>query len=156
MNAHLLTLLYYSSSDFYNNNGGSNGEPVASGPGTNVSSGVAAGAGGFGSYYQSDGSYSSPTGTPKPPGKKLPMHQNTKPPGVGQGSFGQYGQGFGPKKNFGQAPGGGGGGGNFNYSTAYPAQVTGGQDYSYEGDENSLSYKFGSLKEMVHPEIKTS
>lgn len=141
-------LLYYSASDFYNN-GGSNGGsvssgPGASGPGTNAPSGGAAGAGGFGSYYQSDGGYSSPTGTPKPPIKKPPMHQNNKPqgPGVGQGgSFGQYGQGFGPKKNFGQAQGGGGGGGgNFNYSTAYPSQVTGGQDYSYEGDENIVIY----------------
>ncbi len=154
--------MYYTSSDFYNN-GGSNGEPVASGPGINASSGGAAGAGGFGSYYQSDGSYSSPTGTPKPAAKKLPMpmHQNTKPQGsgVGQGgSFGQYGQGFGQKKNFGQAQGGGSGGGgeNFNYSTAYPSQVTGGQDYSYEGDENSPSYKFGSLKRIVHPKIKAS
>uniref|UniRef100_A0A671R7U4 Interleukin enhancer binding factor 3b n=1 Tax=Sinocyclocheilus anshuiensis TaxID=1608454 RepID=A0A671R7U4_9TELE len=78
---------------------------------------------------------------------KPPMHQNTKPQGsgIGQGgSFGQYSQGFGQKKNFGQAQGGGGvgggggGGGNFNYSTAYPSQVTGGQDYSYEGNENTL------------------
>uniref|UniRef100_A0A673GK78 Interleukin enhancer binding factor 3b n=1 Tax=Sinocyclocheilus rhinocerous TaxID=307959 RepID=A0A673GK78_9TELE len=132
------------------NNGGSNG------PGTNLSSGGAAGATGFGSYYQSDGGYSSPTGTPKPAGKKPPMHQNTKPQGsgVGQGgSFGQYSQGFGQKKNFSQAQGGGGvgvggggGGGNFNYSTAYPSQVTGGQDYSYEGDENTLSYKNSSPK----------
>lgn len=116
--------------------------PGASGPGTNTPSGGAAGAGGFGSYYQSDGGYSSPTGTPKLPVKKPPMHQNNKPqgPGVGQGgSFGQYGQGFGQKKNFGQAQGGGGGG-NFNYSTAYPSQVTGGQDYSYEGDENIVIY----------------
>uniref|UniRef100_A0A673KQ79 Interleukin enhancer-binding factor 3 homolog n=1 Tax=Sinocyclocheilus rhinocerous TaxID=307959 RepID=A0A673KQ79_9TELE len=132
-------------------NSWSNDGPVASG---------AAGAGGFGSYYQSDGSYSSPTGTPKPAGNKPPMHQNTKPQGsgVGQGgSFGQYGQGFGQKKNFGQAQGGGGGGGgNFNYSTAYPSQVTGGQDYSYEGEKNSPSYKFGSLKGIVHPKIKTS
>lgn len=136
-------LLYCSTSDFYNN-GGSNGGSVSSGPGPvgpgiNPSSGGAAGPGGFGSYYQNDGGYSSPTGAPKPPIKKPPMHQNNKPqgPGVGQGgSFGQYGQGFGPKKNFGQAQGGGGGGGNFNYSTAYPSQVTGGQDYSYEGDEN--------------------
>uniref|UniRef100_A0A673KNX2 Interleukin enhancer-binding factor 3 homolog n=1 Tax=Sinocyclocheilus rhinocerous TaxID=307959 RepID=A0A673KNX2_9TELE len=134
--------------NFYNN-GGSNDGPVASGPGssgpgTNLSSGGAAGAGGFGSYYQSDGSYSSPTGTPKPAGNKPPMHQNTKPQGsgVGQGgSFGQYGQGFGQKKNFGQAQGGGGGGGgNFNYSTAYPSQVTGGQDYSYEGYSNQSNY----------------
>ncbi|KTF95962.1 hypothetical protein cypCar_00029297 [Cyprinus carpio] len=133
--------------DFYNN-GGSNGGPLASGPGssapgTNTSPGGAAGAGGFGSYYQSDGSYSSPTGTPKLVGKKPPMHQNTKPQGSGLGpggSFGQYGQGFGQKNNFGQAPGGGGGGGNFNYSTAYPSQVTGGQDYSYEGYSNQSNY----------------
>lgn len=116
--------------------------PGASGPGINTSSvGAAGGAGGFGSYYQSDGGFTSPTGTPKPPIKKPPMHQNNKPqgPGAGQGApFGQYGQGFGQKKNFGPAQGGGGGGGNFNYSTAYPSQVTGGQDYSYEGDENML------------------
>lgn len=67
------------------------------------------------------------------------MLQNTRTqgPGAGQGgSFGQFGQGFGQaKKNFGQSQGGGG---NFNYSTAYPAQVTGGQDYGYEGEKEIL------------------
>ncbi|XP_051570078.1 interleukin enhancer-binding factor 3 homolog isoform X1 [Myxocyprinus asiaticus] len=138
--------------NFYNN-GGSNGGSVTLGPpgtaspATNTSAGATAGVGGFSSYYQSDGGYTSPTVTAKTAGKKPPMYQGNKAQGSGNlsgqggaGSFSQYSQGFGQgKKNFGQAQGGGATG-NFTYSTAYPSQVTGGQDYSYEGYSNQSNY----------------
>lgn len=138
--------------DYYNNGGANGGSaaPGTAGPMSNSPSSGAPGTGGFTSYYQSDGGYSTPPPVTKSTGKKPPMHQGTKPPGTGvapgsyqatpppgQGSFNQYSQGYGQgKKNFGQAQGGTGGGGYGNYSTAYPSQVTGGtggQDYSYEG-----------------------
>lgn len=143
----------HSCSDYYNNggaNGGSTGMVPGAGPAASASAGGPPGTGGFPTYYQNDGGYSSPGATGKNPGKKAPMHQGTKPPGTGaapgtyqnptgsgQSSYGQYGQGYGQgKKNLGQTQGGASGGGYGNYSTAYPSQVTGGpgsQDYGYEG-----------------------
>lgn len=88
-----------------------------------------------------------------PPGANVGAvggYQSSTPPG--QGSYNQYGQGYGPgKKPFNQNQGGAGG---YSYSTAYPSQVTGGaggsQDYSYEGEfrgriDSGLKQPFGSL-----------
>uniref|UniRef100_A0A3P8TGJ9 Interleukin enhancer binding factor 3b n=1 Tax=Amphiprion percula TaxID=161767 RepID=A0A3P8TGJ9_AMPPE len=139
----------------YYNNGGTNGGAGAStspsgGPLASTAPGPAQGS--YGSYYQSDGAYTA-TAANKTPKKKPPMHKGGKstfpgPPGAnsgpaggyqssspsGQGSYNQYGQGYGQgKKSFNQNQGAGG----YSYSTAYPSQVTGGagdnQDYSYEG-----------------------
>uniref|UniRef100_A0A8B9J7J8 Interleukin enhancer binding factor 3b n=1 Tax=Astyanax mexicanus TaxID=7994 RepID=A0A8B9J7J8_ASTMX len=143
--------LTYSLPDYYNNGGANGGStpqaPGTTGPVSNTQSAGPPGTGGFTSYYQGDGGYSSQTTATKSPGKKPPLHQGTKPPGTGGapgsypttptqgqgGSYNQYNQGYGQgKKNFNQAQGGYG-----NYSTAYPSQVTGGtgsQDYSYEGN----------------------
>uniref|UniRef100_A0A672FUU9 Interleukin enhancer binding factor 3b n=1 Tax=Salarias fasciatus TaxID=181472 RepID=A0A672FUU9_SALFA len=140
----------------YYNNGGTNGGAGASSSPSGVA-GPAAGAaqGSYGSYYQSDQSYAAASAS-KPPKKKAPMHKggkgnfpgaNSGPAGgyqssspTGQGSYGQYGQGYGQgKKSFGQ-----GGAGGYSYSTAYPSQVTGGaggnQSYSYEGFSSQSSY----------------
>lgn len=120
------------------------------GPAPSSSAGGPPGTGGFTTYYQNDGGYTTPGAPGKTPGKKAPVHQGTKPPGTGaapgtyqnltgpgQSSYGQYGQGYGQgKKNFGQTQGGASGGSYSNYSKAYPSQVTGGpvsQDYGYEG-----------------------
>uniref|UniRef100_A0A665W3Z2 Interleukin enhancer binding factor 3b n=1 Tax=Echeneis naucrates TaxID=173247 RepID=A0A665W3Z2_ECHNA len=147
----------------YYNNGGTNGGAGASsstsgGPPSSTAPGSAQGS--YGSYYQNDGSYAATSAT-KAPKKKPPMHKGGKlpfsgPPGAnsgsaggyqssspsGQGSYNQYGQGYGQgKKSFNQNQGGAGG---YSYSTAYPSQVTGGaagsQDYSYEGFNNQSSY----------------
>uniref|UniRef100_A0A665W466 Interleukin enhancer binding factor 3b n=1 Tax=Echeneis naucrates TaxID=173247 RepID=A0A665W466_ECHNA len=148
---------------YYYNNGGTNGGAGASsstsgGPPSSTAPGSAQGS--YGSYYQNDGSYAATSAT-KAPKKKPPMHKGGKlpfsgPPGAnsgsaggyqssspsGQGSYNQYGQGYGQgKKSFNQNQGGAGG---YSYSTAYPSQVTGGaagsQDYSYEGFNNQSSY----------------
>ncbi|XP_010873291.2 interleukin enhancer-binding factor 3 homolog isoform X2 [Esox lucius] len=143
----------------YYNNGGANGGAgtAGEGPAANTTGGVAA-AGTYSSYYQNDGSYSTPPPATKAPVKKPPMHQGAKssfpgPPGVGggayqatpppgQSAYNQYGQGYGQgKKNLSQNQGGAG---TYPYSTAYPSQVTGGagasQDYSYEGYGNQSNY----------------
>ncbi|XP_018554160.1 LOW QUALITY PROTEIN: interleukin enhancer-binding factor 3 homolog [Lates calcarifer] len=147
----------------YYNNGGTNGGAGASssppgGPPASTAPGSAQGS--YGSYYQNDGAYTA-TSAAKAPKKKPPMHKGGKspfpgPPGAnsgsaggyqsssptGQGSYNQYGQGYGQgKKSFNQTQGGTGG---YSYSTAYPSQVTGGaggsQDYSYEGFNNQSNY----------------
>ncbi|KAM4635390.1 interleukin enhancer-binding factor 3 homolog isoform 2-T2 [Polymixia lowei] len=166
----------------YYNNGGTNGGAGASstppgGPPANAAPGPAQGS--YGSYYQNDGTYTATSSAPKTANKKPPMHQGGKspfpgPPGVsggssggyqsstpsGQGSYNQYGQGYGQvKKNFSQNQGGGGG---YSYSTAYPSQVTGGagggQDYSYEGYNSQSNYNsqgggnqgFGASQAQYH------
>ncbi|XP_036380803.1 interleukin enhancer-binding factor 3a isoform X1 [Megalops cyprinoides] len=154
--------------NYYNNGGASDGIGAggagAMGPSANsAGGGTGAGAGGFGTFYQNDGGYSAPPPpAPKPPGKKPLLHQGGKAPYAGaassggapggyqatpppgQGSYNQYGQGFGQgKKNFSQNQGGGG---YPNYSTAYPSQVTGGagsQEYSYEGYGSNSTYESG-------------
>ncbi|XP_044038446.1 interleukin enhancer-binding factor 3 homolog isoform X1 [Siniperca chuatsi] len=147
----------------YYNNGGTNGGAGASsspsgGPSASTAPGSAQGS--YGSYYQNDGAFTAASAA-KPPKKKPTMHKGGKPPfpgpaGVntgsaggyqsssppGQGSYNQYGQGYGQgKKSFNQNQGGTGG---YSYSTAYPSQVTGGaggsQDYSYEGFNNQSNY----------------
>ncbi|KAJ8415987.1 hypothetical protein AAFF_G00380090 [Aldrovandia affinis] len=153
--------------NYYNNGGSSEGVggsgAGAIGPVPNSTGGGASG-GGFGGFYQNDGGYSAPPppAAPKPPGNKKPLlHPGGKPPFAGaapsgggapggyqatpppgQGSYNQYGQGFGPgKKNFNQNPGGGG---YPSYSTAYPSQVTGGgasQEFSYEGYGSNSTYE---------------
>ncbi|XP_059203061.1 interleukin enhancer-binding factor 3 homolog isoform X2 [Centropristis striata] len=147
----------------YYNNGGTNGGAGASGSpsgGPPASTAPGSAQGSYGSYYQNDGAYTATSAT-KTPKKKPPMHKGGKtpfpgPPGAnsgsaggyqsssppGQGSYNQYGQGYGQgKKSFSQNQGGAGG---FSYSTAYPSQVTGGaagsQDYSYEGFNNQSNY----------------
>ncbi|XP_035260780.1 interleukin enhancer-binding factor 3a isoform X1 [Anguilla anguilla] len=154
--------------NYYNNGGAGEGVGAAGGcamgpAGGPAGGGAGAGAGGYGGFYQNDGAYSAPPpAVPKPPGKKPPLHQGGKPPFAappasaggapggyqttpppGQGSYSQYGQGYGPgKKNFSQNQGGGGGGYS-SYSTAYPSQVTGGggsQEYSYEGYNNQANF----------------
>ncbi|XP_023266192.1 interleukin enhancer-binding factor 3 homolog [Seriola lalandi dorsalis] len=80
---------------------------------------------------------------PGPPGANSGSaggYQSSSP--SGQGSYNQYGQGYGQgKKSFSQNQGATGG---YSYSTAYPSQVTGGaggsQDYSYEGFSNQSNY----------------
>lgn len=147
-----LTSTAHSYSDYYNNggaNGGSTGLIPGAGPAPSSTAGGPPGIGGFTSYYQNDGGYSTPVAPGKTPGKKTPVHQGPKPPGTGapgtyqnpsgpgQSSYGQYSQGYGQgKKNFGQTQGGASAGSYSNYSKAYPSQVTGGpvsQDYGYEG-----------------------
>ncbi|XP_068593082.1 interleukin enhancer-binding factor 3 homolog isoform X2 [Cebidichthys violaceus] len=147
----------------YYNNGGTNGGGGASnspsgGPPASPAPGSAQGS--YGSYYQNDGAYTA-TSAAKTAKKKPPMNKGGKapytgPPGAnsgaaggyqssnppGQGSYNQYGQGYGQgKKTFNQNQGGAGG---YSYSTAYPSQVTGGaggsQDYSYEGFNNQSNY----------------
>uniref|UniRef100_UPI0037E764D3 interleukin enhancer-binding factor 3 homolog isoform X2 n=1 Tax=Semicossyphus pulcher TaxID=241346 RepID=UPI0037E764D3 len=147
----------------YYNAGNTNGGVVASsspsgGPPASTAPGSAQGS--YSSYYQNDGTYTA-TSTAKTAKKKPPMHKGGKspfpgPPGAnagsaggyqstspqGQGSYNQYGQGYGQgKKSFNQNQGGTGG---YSYSTAYPSQVTGGaggnQDYSYEGFNSQSSY----------------
>ncbi|KAM3598642.1 uncharacterized protein V6R79_020711 [Siganus canaliculatus] len=147
-----------------NNNGGTNGGagPVGaspSGPAAGAAPGSAAGS--YGAYYQNDGTYAAAAAPPKNLKKKPPMHKGGKPPfpgppgasagaagayqsssPTGQGSYNQYGQGYGQnKKNFSQNQGAAGA---YSYSTAYPSQVTGGaggsQDYSYEGFSSQSSY----------------
>ncbi|XP_069557253.1 interleukin enhancer-binding factor 3 homolog isoform X1 [Brachyistius frenatus] len=148
----------------YYNNGGTNGggsgasSSPSGGPPANTAPGSSPNS--YSSYYQSDGAYTA-TVASKPPKKKPPMHKGGKatfpgPPGTnsgpaggyqsisptGQGSYSQYGQGYGQgKKSFNQNQGGTGG---YSYSTAYPSQVTGGaggnQDYSYEGFNNQSNY----------------
>ncbi|XP_056262622.1 interleukin enhancer-binding factor 3 homolog isoform X2 [Pseudoliparis swirei] len=131
--------------------GGSDGPPTSPGPGSSQAS--------YGSYYQIDGGYTAPSATKS--AKKKPMNKGGKaaftsllgansgttggyqcsnPPG--QGSYNQFGQGYGQgKKTFSQNQGGAGA---YSYSTAYPSQVTGGaggsQDYSYEGFNNQSNY----------------
>lgn len=144
---------------YYNNcgtNGGA-GPPGSQSGGPPASAAQGSAPGSYGSYYQNDvgGGYAAASAA-KPPKKKLPLHKAGKPPfagplggnlgpaglgyqsggAPGQGSYSQYGQGYGQgKKGFNQNPGGAGG---YSYSTAYPSQVTGsgggGQDYSYEGE----------------------
>ncbi|XP_038549571.1 interleukin enhancer-binding factor 3 homolog isoform X1 [Micropterus salmoides] len=147
----------------YYNNGGTNGGAGASsspsgGPPASTAPGSAQGS--YGSYYQNEGTFTA-TSAAKPPKKKPPMHKGGKSPfpgplgantgsaggyqpssTPGQGSYNQYGQGYGQgKKSFNQNQGGTGG---YSYSTAYPSQVTGGagggQDYSYEGFNNQSSF----------------
>lgn len=144
--------------DYYNNGGTNGGAGASSSPpgGPPASTAPGSAQGSYGSYYQNDGAYTA-TSTAKTPKKKPPMHKGGKspfpgPPGAntgsaggyqsssppGQGSYNQYGQGYGQgKKSFNQNQGGTGG---YSYSTAYPSQVTGGagggQDYSYEGELN--------------------
>uniref|UniRef100_A0A8C5GU79 Interleukin enhancer binding factor 3b n=1 Tax=Gouania willdenowi TaxID=441366 RepID=A0A8C5GU79_GOUWI len=125
----------------------SSGPPSSTSPGSSPSS--------YGSYFQGEGTYSAAPAN-KLQKKKPPMHKGGKgpfpgPPGVsagpaggyqsktpsGQGSFNQYGQGYGQgKKSFNQQNQGGQSG--YTYSTAYPSQVTGGAggnpDYNYEGN----------------------
>lgn len=123
-----------------------------------MSASPASAQGSYGSYYSNDGAYTA-TAANKTQKKKPPMHkggkgpyltstasgssgvyQSTSPPG--QGSYNQYGQGYGQgKKNFNQNQGGTGG---YSYSTAYPSQVTGGtginQEYNYEGFNSQSIY----------------
>jgi len=153
----------------YYNNGGTNGggggstNTQSGGPQANSAPGGAQGS--YGSYYQNDSSFSSPSAISKPPAKKASMLQGggkstsfPGPPGVSGGSTGgyqagatsgqsnqynQYSQGFGQgKKNFNQNASQGGGG--YSYSTAYPTQVTGGTgsnvDYSYDGYNTQTNY----------------
>ncbi|XP_075888718.1 interleukin enhancer-binding factor 3 homolog isoform X2 [Nelusetta ayraudi] len=152
---------------YYNNcgtNGGA-GPPGSQSGGPPASAAQGSAPGSYGSYYQNDGGggggYAAASAA-KPPKKKLPLHKAGKPPfagplggnlgpaglgyqsggAPGQGSYSQYGQGYGQgKKGFNQNPGGAGG---YSYSTAYPSQVTGsgggGQDYSYEGFNSQSSY----------------
>ncbi|KAJ8363437.1 hypothetical protein SKAU_G00122680 [Synaphobranchus kaupii] len=157
--------------NYYNNGGSSEGAGAAGGgamgpASSSAGAGAGAGTGGYGGFYQNDGGYSAPPpAAPKPPGKKPLLHQGGKPPFAGaaasaggtpggyqatpppgQGSYNQYGQGFGPpKKNFSQNQGGSG---YSSYSTAYPSQVTGGsggasQEYSYEGYGSNSTYESG-------------
>lgn len=133
--------------------GGSDGPPTSPGPGSSQAS--------YGSYYQIDGGYTAPSATKS--AKKKPMNKGGKaaftsllgansgttggyqcsnPPG--QGSYNQFGQGYGQgKKTFSQNQGGAGA---YSYSTAYPSQVTGGaggsQDYSYEGELVLIIFTF--------------
>lgn len=105
----------------------------------------------YGSYYQNDGGYSTPSPAPKAPVKKEAKSTFPGPPGVGggaqgayqttpgQSAYNQYGQGYGQgNKTFNQNQAGAG---VYPYSTAYPSQVTGSavasQDYSYEGKLDS-------------------
>uniref|UniRef100_A0A3Q1I9D5 Interleukin enhancer binding factor 3b n=1 Tax=Anabas testudineus TaxID=64144 RepID=A0A3Q1I9D5_ANATE len=152
----------YGQGDYYNN-GGTNGGAGASGSpsgGPPASSVPGSAEGSYGSYYQNDGTYTATPGA-KTPKKKPPMHKGAKSPfpgplgansgsaggyqsssPSGQGSYNQYGQGYGQgKKSFNQNQGGAGG---YSYSTAYPSQVTGGsggsQDYSYEGFNSQSNY----------------
>uniref|UniRef100_A0A3Q3M319 Interleukin enhancer binding factor 3b n=1 Tax=Mastacembelus armatus TaxID=205130 RepID=A0A3Q3M319_9TELE len=146
----------------YYNNGGTNGGAGASGSpsgGPPASTAPGSAQGSYGSYYQNDGGYAA-TSAAKTPKKKPHIHKGGKsafpgPQGAnsgsggyqsssssGQGSYNQYGQGYGQgKKSFKQNQGGTGG---YSYSTAYPSQVTGGaggsQDYSYEGFNSQPSY----------------
>ncbi|XP_061086047.1 interleukin enhancer-binding factor 3a isoform X3 [Conger conger] len=152
--------------NYYNNGGasegaGSAGAGAVGAAGASAGGAVGAGAGGYGGFYQNDAGYSAPPpAATKPPGKKPLPHPGGKPPFAGaapspggapgayqatpppgQGSYNQYGQGYGPpKKSFGQNQGGGGYSG---YSTAYPSQVTGGgasQEYSYEGYNSQTNF----------------
>lgn len=160
----ILTVPYCCFPDYYNNGGTNGGAGASSSPSGGPPASTAPGSaqGSYGSYYQNDGSYTA-TSAAKTPKKKPPMHKGGKPPfpgplgantgsaGVyqstsppGQGSYSQYGQGFGQgKKSFNQNPGGTG---VYSYSTAYPSQVTGGaggsQDYGYEGELRSLFIYF--------------
>ncbi|XP_078126585.1 interleukin enhancer-binding factor 3 homolog [Sander vitreus] len=147
--------------DYYNNGGTNGGAGASSSPSGGPPASTAAGSaqGSYG-YYQNDAAYAA-TPAAKTAKKKPPMHKGGKapfpgPPGVnsgsaggfqsssppGQGSYNQYGQGYGQgKKSFNQNPVGTGG---YSYSTAYPSQVTGGgggsQEYSYEGFNSQSNY----------------
>uniref|UniRef100_A0A8C3AN53 Interleukin enhancer binding factor 3b n=1 Tax=Cyclopterus lumpus TaxID=8103 RepID=A0A8C3AN53_CYCLU len=162
----------YSQGDFvpcsyfpdYYNNGGTNGgagasnSPLGGAPPASAAPGSVQAS--YGSYYQNDGAYTA-TSAAKSGKKKPPMNKGGKAPftsplgansgttggyqssnPLGQGSYNQYGQGYGQgKKTFNQNQGGAGG---YSYSTAYPSQVTGGaggsQDYSYEGFNTQSNY----------------
>ncbi|XP_037647771.1 interleukin enhancer-binding factor 3 homolog isoform X3 [Sebastes umbrosus] len=151
----------------YYNNGGTNGGGGASSspsPGPPASTAPGSAQGSYSSYYQNDGAYTA-TSAAKNAKKKPPMHKGGKTPFAGspgansgsaggyqsssppgQGSYNQYGQGYGQaKKSFNQNQNQNQGGtGGYSYSTAYPSQVTGGaggsQDYSYEGFNNQSNY----------------
>ncbi|XP_034394672.1 interleukin enhancer-binding factor 3 homolog isoform X2 [Cyclopterus lumpus] len=148
----------------YYNNGGTNGgagasnSPLGGAPPASAAPGSVQAS--YGSYYQNDGAYTA-TSAAKSGKKKPPMNKGGKAPftsplgansgttggyqssnPLGQGSYNQYGQGYGQgKKTFNQNQGGAGG---YSYSTAYPSQVTGGaggsQDYSYEGFNTQSNY----------------
>ena len=140
--------------DYYNNGGtnGGNGSTGSPSGAASASSSPAPGQSSYGSYYSNDSGYNALAANKPQKKKPMPMHKGAKGPfqganpntgssvgyqsnnSSGQGSYNQYGQGYGqPKKNFSQNQGTGG----YSYSTAYPSQVTGGagssQDYSYEG-----------------------
>ncbi|KAM3864270.1 interleukin enhancer-binding factor 3 homolog [Diretmus argenteus] len=154
--------------NYYNNGGTNGGTGVSTTPssGPPASTAPGSGQGSYGSYYQTDGTYTATASAPKAANKK-PPHQGGKssypgPPGVSggssggyqsstvsaQGSYNQYGQqGYGQaKKSFSQPPQNQnqGGAGGYSYSTAYPSQVTGGaggsQEYSYEGYNSQSNY----------------
>ena len=134
--------------DYYNS--GANGGAAAAGTVTEVAAASTTGVtatGTYGSYYQNDGGYSTPSPAPKAPVKKEAKSTFPGPPGVGggaqgayqttpgQSAYNQYGQGYGQgNKTFNQNQAGAG---VYPYSTAYPSQVTGStvasQDYSYDG-----------------------
>ncbi|XP_039679824.1 interleukin enhancer-binding factor 3 homolog isoform X2 [Perca fluviatilis] len=148
--------------NYYNNGGTNGGAGVSSSPSGGPPASTAPGSAqvSYG-YYQNDAAAYAATSAAKTVKKKPPMHKGGKapfpgPPGVnsgpaggfqsssppGQGSYNQYGQGYGQgKKSFNQNPGGTGG---YSYSTAYPSQVTGGaggsQEYSYEGFNSQSNY----------------
>ncbi|XP_040014142.1 interleukin enhancer-binding factor 3 homolog isoform X2 [Xiphias gladius] len=170
--------------NYYNNGGTNGGVGASSSPsgGSLASTAPGSAQGSYGSYYQNDGPYAAAS-VAKTPKKKAPMHKAGKspfpgPPGansgsaggyqssspLGQGSYNQYGQGYGQgKKSFNQNQGGTGG---YSYSTAYPSQVTGGvggsQDYSYEGFNNQSNYNsqggggnqgFGNNHSQYHNQV---
>ncbi|XP_040047521.1 interleukin enhancer-binding factor 3 homolog isoform X2 [Gasterosteus aculeatus] len=149
--------------NYYNNGGTNGGAGASNSPSSGAPPGSAApgsAQGPYGSYFHNDGAYTAMSAA-KGAKKKPPMSKGGKPPFTcppganvgavggyqsstppGQGSYNQYGQGYGPgKKPFNQNQGGAGG---YSYSTAYPSQVTGGaggsQDYSYEGFNSQSSY----------------
>lgn len=147
------TLLCCYSLDFYNNGGANEGVGASGIPsvGPPYSTPEAPSQVSYGSYYQNDGTYTSPSTNKPPPKKKPPMSKAgmatiSGPPrgtagpiggyqtgsSLGQGSYNQYGQG---KKIFNQNQQSGASG--YLYSTAYPSQVTGSagsnQDYNYDG-----------------------
>uniref|UniRef100_A0A8C3AP77 Interleukin enhancer binding factor 3b n=1 Tax=Cyclopterus lumpus TaxID=8103 RepID=A0A8C3AP77_CYCLU len=153
----------YSQGDYYNNGGtnggaGASNSPLGGAPPASAAPGSVQAS--YGSYYQNDGAYTA-TSAAKSGKKKPPMNKGGKAPftsplgansgttggyqssnPLGQGSYNQYGQGYGQgKKTFNQNQGGAGG---YSYSTAYPSQVTGGaggsQDYSYEGFNTQSNY----------------
>uniref|UniRef100_G3NSH7 Interleukin enhancer binding factor 3b n=1 Tax=Gasterosteus aculeatus aculeatus TaxID=481459 RepID=G3NSH7_GASAC len=153
----------YGQGDYYNNGGTNGGAGASNSPSSGAPPGSAApgsAQGPYGSYFHNDGAYTAMSAA-KGAKKKPPMSKGGKPPFTcppganvgavggyqsstppGQGSYNQYGQGYGPgKKPFNQNQGGAGG---YSYSTAYPSQVTGGaggsQDYSYEGFNSQSSY----------------
>uniref|UniRef100_A0A8C3APR8 Interleukin enhancer binding factor 3b n=1 Tax=Cyclopterus lumpus TaxID=8103 RepID=A0A8C3APR8_CYCLU len=132
-------------SDYYNNGGtnggaGASNSPLGGAPPASAAPGSVQAS--YGSYYQNDGAYTA-TSAAKSGKKKPPMNKGGKSSNpLGQGSYNQYGQGYGQgKKTFNQNQGGAGG---YSYSTAYPSQVTGGaggsQDYSYEGFNTQSNY----------------